>query len=86
MIFLLFFLSTIFILTSCSKTDVDVALEDANREEEMLTDAEIDVLSDDPEFQQDYIEAYDQAIDENISNEKMDLIDELEASKTDKKT
>ena len=86
-IFLFLFLSIIFTLTSCSKTDVDIELEDARNSEEMLSDKDMDNLSnEDPEFQEDYVNAFEDAVEENISNEKMDLIDELEASKADKRT
>lgn len=76
-IFLLLVLS--FCLVSCWKTEVDVDLENARRAEELLTNEDIETLADeDPEFAEDFIDEYNEAVDEQILNENMDLINELE--------
>lgn len=83
-IFALFMFS--FILLGCDKTQIDEELQTQRETQELLTDAEDKALQkEDPEFQQDYMQALADATEEARIDEDMALIDELEASNDKKK-
>ena len=77
--------SILFILTSCNKTDVDMELENIDDGKNLMSDKEASKLSNDDEFNDDYQEAYNDAVIEETEKQKMDLINEIEDIKEDKK-
>jgi hypothetical protein len=81
---LILVLTFMLILTGCTKTQVDLDLEDANKNPDFLTDEDSAELNKDPEFKEDYIEAMVEANDEQRLDESIALIDDLENAKTKK--
>ncbi len=70
----------------CTKTDVINDLEDSQPPQEMLTDEEANILSEeDVEFQQEYMQALADALEDQKMDEDIALIDEIEGSKDDKR-
>ena len=71
-IFSLFFIS-------CTKTDVDIELENARNSERLLTDEEYKILDkEDSDFQHDYLDDMIEATEENKITEDYNLVRELE--------
>lgn len=83
---LIMIISSLFFV-SCTKTDVDVELENSRNSEELLTDEENEILQkEDPEFAEDYLRELNDAVEENKLNEDIKLVEELEELENLKKS
>jgi len=82
---LIFLLAITLIFSGCTKTEVDIDLENANKNADQLTREESEIFDkEDSEFQEDYAEALAEASEEQRLNESVELVYELEDSEDDK--
>ena len=73
-------------LTACDKTSVDEALEAAHKNQDILSDQDMkDLAGEDIDFQIEYAEAMQEAVENQRLDENIALIDELEEGIANKK-